>query len=63
MMRLRLAWWIIYTIAFVVWYVISRDSIMLLPIAVGVVMTPVTFTHRKMLIRDARKKRKSREIK
>ena len=54
MTRSRIIFWIVYTLGFAVWYALSRNSVMLIPVAVGGVMLPVTLIERRL--RRPRKK-------
>jgi len=61
-MRLRIVWWIVYILAFAVWYAVSRNNVMLIPVAAGAVMLTVTLAQRSMRRKGLRGKKK-KEIK
>ncbi len=54
MIRSRIVFWTVYLTGFAVWYAVSRNSVMLIPVAIGCVMLPVSMIERRL--RRPRKK-------
>lgn len=62
MSKIRIVWWTVYILVFAVWYAVSRNSVMLLPVTLGGIMLLETIAERRMRLRSIRKK-KAKEIK